>query len=69
MVKPSQKLCVIVNQVAFFATAKQVRSGVGILSTLNKAVAIALIELENLPGSVGVVTQACGYQVQIDFVR
>lgn len=48
MLKASQKLRVIVSGVSFYATAKQVRNGIGDMYSVNAAVQKCLLTLEHM---------------------
>jgi hypothetical protein len=58
--KAAQKFRVIVGQVSFYATAKQIRAGVGDFVTCNAAVQKALDSLEYTRSSGGVLSSTVG---------
>lgn len=59
--KASQRLRVIVGPACFYATAKQIRFGVGDLMVCNRAIARALQSLEDARSGTGAADQAtCG---------
>jgi hypothetical protein len=70
-----QKFRVIIGDVSFYATAKQIRWGVGDIQSCNRAVLHALVELENtrssndyMANSTGIGTSYDGVQVQLSMM-
>jgi hypothetical protein len=59
--KQTQKFRVIVGQACFYATAKQIRNGVGDLYTCNAAVQKALDALEGYRMGTGIESSCTGH--------
>jgi hypothetical protein len=71
MLKPSQKLRVIVNGVSLFTTVRDVRMGIGDFVKINESVQLALKRLETTSLtsksiSLGILGDFAGHVVQLD---